>query len=71
MTPCGGPPARAVVCVPNVVLLSERRVETLVDDHRGLLQRGVSESSTTLGTHTTARPGGPPHGVIVPNRAAM
>ena len=23
MTPCGAPPGRAVVCVPNVVLLSE------------------------------------------------
>ena len=27
MTPCGAPPGRAVVCVPNVVLLSEIRVE--------------------------------------------
>jgi uncharacterized linocin/CFP29 family protein len=27
MTPCGGPPGRAVVCMPNVVLLSEIRVE--------------------------------------------
>jgi uncharacterized linocin/CFP29 family protein len=27
MTPCGAPPGRAIVCVPNLVLLSEIRVD--------------------------------------------
>jgi len=46
------------------------RSNTSMEDHGRLNSARISESSTTFGMQTTARPGAPPHGVIVPRRAA-
>src|SRR5256885_2447548 len=47
------------------------RSKTSIEDQGRLNSTRISESRTTLGTQTTARPGGAPHGVMVPRRAAI